>query len=309
MGTSRPLLFSISSYNYLKEKLGELTGYESGRVEVDQFPDGERYQRILSKVRQRDVIVIGGTIDDRSTLELYDLACGLVKNGARSLYMLIPYYGYATMERAIMSGEVVTGKTRARLLSSIPPASYGNKVVMLDLHSEGIPHYFEGGIVPVHLYGKELVLKIVREVVKGPYVMACTDSGRAKWVESLANDLGVEAGFIFKRRVSGVDTSVSAISADVKGKHVVLYDDMIRTGGSLINAAKAYNDAGASGITAIATHGVFPEGAIARIEQSGLFTKIYCSDSHPRSTQTASNMLEVRTIAPIFAAYLENAFQ
>jgi ribose-phosphate pyrophosphokinase len=89
-------------------------------MEVSTFTDGERYQRILSKIENRDVILIGGTVTDEPTLELYDLASSLVSYGANSLTLVIPYFGYSTMERAVLSGEIVTAKTRARLFSAIP---------------------------------------------------------------------------------------------------------------------------------------------------------------------------------------------
>lgn len=114
------LAFSIASYRYLFEQMCQLGGFDRGEVEVRRFPDGERYQRIVTPIRDRDVVLVGGTASDTDTLELYDLACSLSKYGAESLTLVIPYYGYSTMERAIRSGEVVTAKTRARLLSAIP---------------------------------------------------------------------------------------------------------------------------------------------------------------------------------------------
>src|SRR5206468_535189 len=149
----------------------------------------------------RDVILVGGTIDDAATLELYDLACGLVAAGAYRVRLVIPYYGYSTMERAIKHGEVVTAKTRARLLSSIPQASRGTQVFLLDLHVDSIAYYFEGGLRPIHVYGKSLVTAAARRLGGADFVLACTDAGRAKWVESLANDLHCDAAFVYKRRV------------------------------------------------------------------------------------------------------------
>jgi ribose-phosphate pyrophosphokinase len=121
-------------------------------VEVKQFPDGERYQRVLTDVDGREVVLVGGTISDADTLELYDLACTLVRLGACSLMLTIPYFGYATMERAVKHGEVVTAKTRAYLLSTIPETPMENRVLLLDLHTEGLPYYFEGKTKAVHLY-------------------------------------------------------------------------------------------------------------------------------------------------------------
>ncbi|MGC4004381.1 MAG: hypothetical protein QM811_15205 [Pirellulales bacterium] len=134
-------------------------------------------------------------------------------NKACALTLIVPYFGYSTMERSIKPGEVVTAKARARLLSMIPSASWGNRIVLLDLHVPGLMHYFEGAVRPFHLYAKELVTAASRRLGGDDFVLACTDSGRAKWVESLANDLGVEASFVFKRRLDGERVEVAAVSA------------------------------------------------------------------------------------------------
>ncbi|HEY0251931.1 MAG TPA: ribose-phosphate diphosphokinase, partial [Kofleriaceae bacterium] len=201
--------------------------------------------------------------------------------------------------------EIVTAKTRARLLSSIPLASRGTQVFLLDLHVSSIAHYFEGGIRPIHVYGKDLVTAAARRLGGEDFVLACTDAGRAKWVESLANDLGVQAAFVYKRRVSGSETHVTGVSAQVAGKRVVIYDDMIRTGGSLINAAQAYRDAGASSIAAVATHGLFPGDSLARIQATGLFGQVATTDSHPRAVALRSSYLQVDSTANLLAEHLK----
>src|SRR5690242_12474237 len=226
-----PLVFSIASYDPLADAIAKGAGWERGHVTRKQFPDGERYLRIETDPADRDVIIVGGTVDDPTTLELYDLACGCVSGGAYRLRIVIPFFGYSTMERSVRPGEVVTAKTRARLLSSIPMASRGTQVFLLDLHVDAIAHYFEGGVRTIHVYGKHLVTEAARRIAGDSFVLACTDAGRAKWVESLANDLGVDAAFVFKRRISGEETEVTGVSAHVTGKRVVIYDDMIRTGG------------------------------------------------------------------------------
>lgn len=298
------LLYATGPYGYLRDALlGE--GREPGGVERTDFPDGERMFRLREDVDGREVVLVGGTIDDAATLELYDLATGLVTGGARRLTLVVPYFGYSTMERAVREREVVTAKCRARLLSSIPPASYGNRVLLVDLHSEGIPHYLEGEIRGFHVYAKPIVKDIARELAGGAdFVLACTDAGRAKWVESLANDLGVTAAFIFKRRLSGTETEVRSTSAEVAGRTVIIYDDMIRTGGSLVKAAHAYRDAGAARIYAIATHGVFPGDALERIEAAGLFERIVVTDTHPRVREVRGARLEVRSVAPVLIPHL-----
>lgn len=308
------LIYGTEEYSYLRDalaKAGEADGHEKGTIERTDFPDGEHLFRIAEDVDRREVVFVGGTTSDSATLEVYDIASSLVTQGARRLTLIIPYFGYSTMERSTRPGEVVTAKVRARLLSSIPPASYGNRLLLLDLHSEGLPHYFEGEITAFHVYAKGIVKRAARDLAGGEdFVMACTDAGRAKWVESLANDLGVTAAFIFKRRMSGSETEVLAASARVEGRTVVIYDDMIRTGGSLIQAARAYREAGATRIFSIATHGLFPGDALANIRACGLFERVVVTDSHPRArdlgqgSENADGFLEVKSVAPIFASHM-----
>jgi ribose-phosphate pyrophosphokinase len=307
MPEPEPLVFSISAYDYLGQAIAAGGGWELGRVARKTFPDGERYHRIDTDPADRDIVLVGGTVDDAAALELYDLACGLATGGAYRLRLVIPFYGYSTMERSVRPGEVVKAKTRARLLSSVPQASRGTQVFLLDLHVDAIAHYFEGAIRTVHVYGKRLVTAAARGFGGDDFVLACTDAGRAKWVESLANDLGVDAAFVFKRRTSGDTTQVTGVSARVAGKRVVIYDDMIRTGGSLLEAAAAYRQAGAVAIDAVATHGLFPGESLARIKGEGLLGSVAVTDSHPRAVALGSSgggFLRVASIANLLVEHL-----
>jgi ribose-phosphate pyrophosphokinase len=301
-----PLIFSTVAYDYLAKAIAKESGWQLGELTRQTFPDGEYYRRIETDPADRDVILVGGTVDEMSTLEIYDLACGLVNYGAYRLRLVIPYYGYSTMERASGPGEIVTAKTRARVLSSIPVASRGTQVVLLDLHVGAIAHYFEGGIRPIHVYGKSIITAAARQLGGDNFVLACTDAGRAKWVESLAKDLAVDAAFVYKRRTSGSDTEITGVSANVTGRHVVIYDDMIRTGGSLTNAARVYRDNGATGIDAIATHGVFPGDSLAKIRSTGLFGQVITTDSHPRAVALAGDFLRVESAATLLTEHLKS---
>ena len=112
------------------------------------------------------------------------------------------------------------------------------------------------------------------------------------------------AAFVYKRRHGDGRTEVTAVNACVEGQNVVIYDDMIRSGGSLIGAARAYREAGAARIWAVATHGVLPGDALARLRESGLFERVVCTDSHPRARALACDFLRVESVAPIFAEQL-----
>ncbi|HEX9578190.1 MAG TPA: ribose-phosphate diphosphokinase [Myxococcales bacterium] len=296
-------IFTTRAYDEMGDRLAPLAGIDRGQLETKLFADGERYLRLRTEVEGSGAVVLGGTVSEADTLELYDLACGVVEAGARSLTLAMPYFGYGTMERAVRPHEIVTAKTRARLLSSIPLPASGSRVLLLDLHTEGIPFYFEGALRPVHLDAQSVMLEAIRAL--GAEAVGCTDAGRAKWVERFANELGVPAAFVFKRRKGSV-TEVTAVSAQVKDRRVIIYDDLIRSGTSLVNAARAYRDAGARSVAAVATHGVLPGDALQRIEQSGLIEKLIVTDSHPRATALAGSYLQVLTIAPVFADYLRD---
>lgn len=282
---SKRLLYSISSYAYLESRFAEAGDFERGVVEHKTFPDGERYLRLHGEAWGRDVVLLGGTPTDLDWLELYDLGCGLARSGARSLAICMPYFGYATMERAVLSGEVVVAKTRARLLSSIPACEGGTRVYLFDLHTDGIEFYFDDRMLTRHLYGAPLVTAAVRQRMGDrPFVLGACDAGRAKWVQSLARDLHVEPAFVYKRRDARTGAlGVTGVNADVKGKPVVIYDDMIRTGSSLIQAGRAYQEAGASEVHAVASHLVLPGDSLDKLRASGVFASVGGTDSHPGS--------------------------
>jgi ribose-phosphate pyrophosphokinase len=303
----RPLLvYSTPGDAVLAEQLCDLGVGGPGEVERETFPDGERGLRLTSRVVNTDAVVVGGTATDSDTLALYDLACALVEQGVHALTLVVPYFGYSTQERPSREGESVTAKTRARLFSSIPLPSGGIRMLLVDLHTAGLPFYFEGGVRPVHVSARPLFAEAIRELGSGGCVVASTDAGRAKYVEALANDLHLDASFVFKRRDEG-RSRILAVSARVAGQHVMLYDDMIRTGESILAAAQAYQDAGASRITALATHGVLPGDALGRLQRSGLFDKVIVTDTHPRARMLAGPFLEVRSVVPLLAEALSRS--
>lgn len=305
------LLFSIERYAYLEADLATAGGYERGVVQRKRFPDGERYLRLASDVWGRDVVLLGGTPTDDDWLELYDLGYAISRGGARSLAIAMPYFGYATMERAVLPGEVVTAKTRARLISAIPPCEGGTRVFLFDLHTDGVAFYFGDSHVTQHLYGEPLVVGLVSSFMQhrtppGEYVLGATDAGRAKWVQSLAMRLRVTPAFVYKHRdpKSG-ELAVTGINADVAGREVVVYDDMIRTGGSLVQAAQSYLDAGATAVHAVASHLVLPGDALARIRASGTLTSIHGTNSHPGSLALAGEVGALASVAELFARAIE----
>ena len=353
---SKPILFSTLSYCALRDKMLACGDFErgvlirnvtgKGNLEDDvPFTDGERYLRLGTDVDDRECIVVGGTIDDREMMDMFDIGCALFDWGALRIKFVIPFLGYSTMERAVKPGEAVKAKNRTRILDRIPQAPMGNRFYFLDLHAPGEQYYLENRQA-YHIYAKTIVTDAAKALAKdefviassalpvidatasgegtvstadgtvsvqgaGPngetFILASTDAGRMKWIESLAKDLGVLPAFAYKHR-DGDKTESLGISGPVAGKFVIIYDDMIRTGGSLINAALAYKAAGARHIAVISTHGILPGEALAKLQKSGLFTKIVVTDSLPRPEALLaefSDFLQVETVAPLLVSNIQ----
>jgi ribose-phosphate pyrophosphokinase len=302
---SDPVIVSTASSLPFARRLADHLKVPLAEVDSKPFPDGEQYLRYDIADRfallDRHVVIVGATDSGASIDEVYRLGCTASKLGARSLVLVVPYFGYSTMERAARFGEVVTAKTIARQLSAIPRAARGNWVLLMDLHSAGIVHYFESDTVALELYAEPKVVAAIQRLNLRHPCLASTDMGRAKWVESLANKLQTPLALIHKKRISGTQTAVAAVVGDVAGQDVVIYDDMIRSGNSLLQAAETYLQAGAASVHAVATHLVLPEGTVSRLETAHL-SRVIGTDTHPNHLTVDGRWLfEVVSVADVFA--------
>lgn len=289
-------LYYTETYEYLAKKIK----IPKGKIERKKFSDGEKYIRLLDDLKNVDVYILGGTVSDEDTLDIYDIACASSMYGANSVNLIVPYFGYSTMERAVLSGEVVKAKTRARIFSSIPRAVKINTIYLFDLHVSGLVHYFENEIHPIHMYGKNLVKEAINTIGKKNLVLGSPDEGRVKWVSSLAKDNDLPFAIVLKNRV-GEEIEHLAINADVKGKNVLIYDDMIRSGNTIISAANAYKKSGASKIYVFSSHAVFTNDNLIKSE---LIDGIFITDSHPNAYKYKSKKINVLSINKIILEYL-----
>jgi ribose-phosphate pyrophosphokinase len=285
-------------------RLAGQLGVDVVEIERRAFPDGELYLRYRLDDRLgllgQDVVIVGATENQSSLDEVYRLGCAAVKGGARTLVLVIPYFGYSTMERAALPGEVVSAKCIARQLSGIPRAPIGNHVLLMDLHASGIVYYFEGDIVAMELYAEPCIVEAIEKLKLEKLCLASTDMGRAKWVETFANHFHAPVALIHKKRLSGSQTKVSAVVGEVAGRDVVIYDDMIRTGSSLVQAAEAYAQAGARTVWAVTTHLVLPPGSVERLEAAPLQC-IIGTDTHPNHQLVADRQRwEVVSVTRVF---------
>lgn len=294
-------LLSSNQYKYLKKSiLNKDVRFFNIKVETKTFPDGEHYWRIEKPeyIRGKPAVYICGTTDDSAIFDAYNMCSTLVREGCSELHLVIPYFGYSTMERAVKHGEAVTAKNVAVLLSSIPTSAQGNHVYMLDLHSQGTQYYFEKSMHPIHLSTYQVIKKMIADCGSN-MVLASADMGRAKWIEKMGNELSMPTAYIMKKRISGSKTEIVALNAEVKGKDVVIFDDMIRSGSSIIKAAEAYKSVGANRIFVVCVHGVFVDDAVEKFKKAGLIEKIHCTNTHVNALHLKDDFVKVYDIGQV----------
>lgn len=284
-------------------------------VAEESFPDGERYHRINQPLIRRDVVIVCGTPDDAHFLDLVDVSWVCAKNGAASLTLVVPYFGYSTMERGGKRGhEAIKAKIRLQLLSAIPHPFVS--ILFLDLHASGTENYLESTKCGYHKYAEPVILNEIRRLTgQSPFAIGSTDGGRSKWVQELADQCDVPTLVCLKTRESGSKTTLKDIQGDAAGLHVVIYDDMIRTGGSLIQAARGYLAQGAVRVDAVATHGVLPGDAAEAVLSCGAVGRLSVTDSLPTVYSIRDNLpdsirerFEILPLAALLAGYVVEQF-
>ena len=201
---------------------------------------------------------------------------------------MIPYFGYSTMERAVLPGEVVTAKINVSMLSSIPNTGDGNVFLMLDLHTAGIIHYFEGPCIRMELYAESALIEGIKrlQLQRGTFMFASADLGRPLWVQTFARYFDTGIAFIRKSRQYETVKIVDVIG-DVENKHVIIYDDMTRSASTLINAAEAYMSRGALSCYAVLSHLALNNDTVVDKLLHSPIIKILATNSHQMSQCSA----------------------
>ncbi|MEZ4754683.1 MAG: bifunctional nicotinamidase/pyrazinamidase [Bdellovibrionota bacterium] len=301
------LVFAVPEYEYLQEALCRTAGYTAAKVSESLFPNGEIHKELNQDVdyRGKHAILIGST-DDAHFLSVLDYARELVPE-VESLSIVVPFYRYATQERRSRRGEVIIAKNRAEMLSDLPQATIPNKVVLIDLHAEVIRNFFNSDRAEaISIRADQIMSQAIREYIGTNIVLASADSGRHDWIKEVAGELGAPYALINKERLSGTETRViGEVLGDVRGKDVVIYDDMIRSGGTALKAAEKYLEAGARSVTLAATHADFTPDAIAKIKGSRLIKQIIVSDTWPGSQRISDAFVKVVSSAGLIQQVID----
>jgi ribose-phosphate pyrophosphokinase len=263
-----------------------------------RFADGECYHAFPGDVAGKKLVIVGTTHDDTSHQELLDLIQGGRYWNAASVNVIIPYLGYSTMERAKPhSNEVPKGVTRTRQIFRARP----DFVTFIDLHSEAVLHAHAGEISTFHAWTDSLAAEKIRTCGFSDYVLVSPDYGFSKRVARLASLLGCPHTAADKDRYDIDKTIVGQVSSVVRGRTAIVCDDMIRTGGSIIQTAKRCLEAGAVEVAVMATHLVVAGNARQRFLDSAI-TRVIGSDTYPG--RVSDDLFDIYSVAPLIARVL-----
>lgn len=269
-------IFALSSNRPLAQKIADQVGVELGKVSVTQFSDGEIKINIDESIRGDHVYIVQSTsypVND-NLMELLIMIDALRRASAKTINIVLPYYGYARQDRKAQSREPITAKLVANMITQ----AGADRVLTLDLHAAQIQGFFD---IPVdHLLGAPLLANYFLEnnFKDKDIVVVSPDHGGVTRARKLAEFLHAPIAIIDKRRPKANVAEVMNIIGDVKGKVAVLIDDMIDTAGTITLAAQALQDAGAIEVYACCTHPVLSGPALDRLNAS-VIKEVVVTDS------------------------------
>ena len=288
-------LFALSSNKPLAQEISLAANIEISNVEVVRFSDGEISINIEESVRGHDVFVVQSTSApaNEHIMELLIMADALKRASAKSVTVLMPYYGYSRQDRKSKSRQPITAKLVADLLQSAGIT----RVICIDLHAAQIQGFFD---IPIDNFPAAPLLAdyfSYRKKLKN-IVVVSPDHGGATRARVFARILNTPLAIIDKRRPEPNKAEVAHIIGDVKGKVAIMVDDIIDTAGTLVAGAEALKKAGATDVYAAATHAVFSNLAYERIENSVLKEVIVTNTIHLPEIQNHKKIKQI-SIGPL----------
>ncbi len=290
-------VFSGNANLNLAGKICENLGVSLGKANVTTFSDGETRIEINENVRGMDVFIIQSTCTpvNVTCMELLIMIDAMKRASADRITTVIPYYGYARQDRKVAPRTPITAKLVADLITT----AGANRVLSLDLHAGQIQGFFN---IPVdNLFATPVLLDYVKEKYRGNVMIVSPDTGGVERARAFAKRLGVNIAIVDKRREGPNQAEVMNIIGDVKGKNVIILDDMIDTAGTITQAAEALEKAGAHEVSVCCTHPVLSGPAIDRINNSNL-KEIIVTDTIPLSEKAkACERIKVLSVAGLLS--------
>jgi len=288
-------LFTGNAHPVLAQAIAAELEASLGRAEVGLWKNGETRVKIEENVRGSDVFIIQPTSHpvDHHVMELLLVLDALKRASAARVTAVIPYYGYAKQEKKTSGREPIS----AKLVADILTTSGANRVLTVDLHAPAIEGFFD---IPVdHLRATPLLARAFRRVVQEEVVVVSPDAGGVARAEDFRVRVGGSLAIISKQHPKPDATETLEMVGDVDRKIAVIVDDMISTGGTLIQAAMLLQERGARQVHVAATHGIFAGDALAQINASCI-DRVFVTDTIPAPVGVTDH-LEVVSVASLLA--------
>lgn len=273
-------------------------GLPVGKARVDKFPDSELIVKLDEDVRGRDCFVVQSTCQpvNENLMELLIWIDCLKRASAARITAVIPYFGYARQDRKSEGRTPIT----AKLVANIITAAGADRVIAMDLHAAQVQGFFD---IPMdHLLASRVFTEyLLAEAPKlGNIAIVSPDPGNLKAADYYKDVLNASLAFIDKRRESGTAVVMNNIVGDIKGKTILMIDDMIATGGTIADASKILKENGAGKIYVAATHGVFAGKAVERLLAAPI-ERIVITDTIPACERIAPlrDRLTILSVAPL----------
>src|SRR5580658_3791028 len=256
-GTSNPLLAkNIAAY----------IGVELGKCTVSSFPDGETFVKIEENVRGEDVFILQSTCPptNHNLMELFIMMDAVRRASAMRITAVLPFYGYARQDRKDQPRVPITAKLVANLLV----AAGANRILTMDLHAQQIQGFFD---IPVdHLYAAPVMYDYLKKKTLKDLVVVSPDTGGLKMAHAYSQVLEAGLAIVAKRRKSASEVESMAVIGEIKGKNVLIVDDLTETAGTLTEAGSLLKKKGAKQILACVSHAILGETGIERLRKSSI---------------------------------------
>ena len=298
-------IFAANSTVRVSEQIAECLGLPLGKSEVSTFSDGEITVSLFESVRGSDCFIIQSTCApvNNNIMEMLIMIDAMKRASAARITAVIPYFGYARQDRKAKARDPISAKLVADLITT----AGADRVLTMDLHVPQIQGFFN---IPVdHLLGAPVLSNYLKDRIGDnvdEYVAVSPDLGSVTRARTFATRLGCPLAIVDKRRQKANVSEVMNIIGDVRGKKVILIDDMVDTAGTLCNSAQALIDkGGATEVIACATHGVLSGPAIERLQNSCI-KELILLDTIP---QKAIPNITLLPVAPLFAEAIERIYE
>ena len=288
-----PKIFACRQSRDLAEKIAISYGIELGNVEISNFSDGEFQPALVESVRGRRIFIIGSTFPNSDNLmEMLLMLDAAKRASARHITAVIPYFGWARQDRKDRPRVAIGAKLVANLLQ----AAGATRIMTMDLHADQIQGFFEKPVD--HLYASTIFLPYLKSLNLTNVTVASPDMGGSKRAYAYSKYLESDVVICYKQRLKANVIDTMELIGEVEGRHVILVDDMIDTGGTLTKAADLMIEKGALSVRAVCTHPILSGKAYEHIEDSKLL-ELIVSDTIPLKRE--SSKIKVVSCAPLFA--------